>query len=209
VPPSQTSLAAIRQLLEDFPLRGGVGLSGVDFFAVAGVASARDRRDIRLLQALQEALDRLAGPTYSAAFGGSLELDDYRWGRLHRIVFAHPLGAPFNVPPAGGAFPPPLADLSGIPTDGGFGTVDVSAYDIRQEGVDAFLFAIGPSQRFATEAGGAARAESSLPGGISRVLGSPFYANLLPQWLTNETYPMHPADIRANAGQETYYIPAW
>jgi len=29
---------------------------------------------------------------------------------------------------------------------------------------------------------------SSLPGGISGVLGSPFYVNLLPQWLTNHAY---------------------
>ena len=33
-------------------------------------------------------------------------------------------------------------------------------------------------------------AESSLPGGVTGVLGSPFYTNLLGRWLTNDTYPL-------------------
>lgn len=32
--------------------------------------------------------------------------------------------------------------------------------------------------------------ESALPGGVSGVLGSPFYANLLSGWLPNRYYPL-------------------
>ena len=41
------------------------------------------------------------------------------------------------------------------------------------------------------------RAESSLAGGVSGVLGSPHYADLLPGWLANETFPLwtQPEDI--------------
>ena len=42
---------------------------------------------------------------FAEAFGGSTDQNDYRWGRLHRIVLDHPLGPPFDTPPAGGAFP--------------------------------------------------------------------------------------------------------
>ena len=51
----------------------------------------------------------------------------------------HALGEPFSAPPAGGAFPPPLSDLPGIPTDGAFGTVDVARHDIRAAGVRAIF----------------------------------------------------------------------
>ena len=32
------------------------------------------------------------------------------------------------------------------------------------------------------------RARSSLPGGTSATIGDPYFVNLLPRWLTNETY---------------------
>ena len=36
---------------------------------------------------------------------------------------------------------------------------------------------------------GSIEAVSSLPGGVSGVVGNEFYANLLGRWLTNDTYP--------------------
>jgi acyl-homoserine lactone acylase PvdQ len=33
-------------------------------------------------------------------------------------------------------------------------------------------------------------AVSALPGGTSEDLGSPYYANLLPRWLTDDPYPV-------------------
>src|SRR5467141_1599423 len=103
-PDDMDSLAALRNLLDNFATRGGIGVSGVDFFAVPGIASATERRDFVILRSLRAGLDLLATP----AFFGSANQNDYRWGRLHRVVFAHPLGSVFSIPPAGGAFPAPL-----------------------------------------------------------------------------------------------------
>jgi penicillin G amidase len=141
---------------------------------------------------VQAALAKLAGPDFQAAFGGSTDQDDYRWGRLHRVTLDHPLGGPFNIPPAFGAFPPPLADLPGIPTDGGFETVDASTHNARADATNEFGFGGGPANRYVAElrAPGDVRAVSSLPGGTSGVPGTPFYVNLLPGWLTNDAFEL-------------------
>jgi penicillin amidase len=44
-PDDDRALGAIKHLLETFDATGGVGASGIDFFAVPGVARAADRRD--------------------------------------------------------------------------------------------------------------------------------------------------------------------
>jgi penicillin amidase len=184
-PGSQQAMTALRNLLDNFDVNQGFGASGVNFFNVPGIADPSARRDVVILQSLVDALDRLAGAEFEAAFGGSTDQDDYRWGRLHRIVLDHPLGSPFDVPPAGGAFPPPLPDLAGIPVDGGFGVVDASSHSARADSSDDFMFGSGPARRYVGEARGG---ETILPGGESGVLGSPFYTNLLGRWLTNDTY---------------------
>ena len=182
-------LAGLRKLLEEWASTQGVGASGLDFFVVPGVASADDERDILILAAVRAALDLLAGPAFDAAFHQSTNQADYRWGRLHRIVFFHPLGDPFNVPPAGGAFPDPFDDLVGIPVDGGFGSVDSTPHDARGNHSDAFLFDTGPARRLACQLDAdRPRGESCLPGGASGNLGDPNHVSLLPDWLTNETY---------------------
>ena len=96
VPDGQLALTAIKHLLETFADTAGVGASRVDFFAVDGVADPADRRDVVLLGAVRAALTKLAGPDFQAAFGGSTDQGDYRWGRLHRVTLDHPLGGPFN-----------------------------------------------------------------------------------------------------------------
>src|SRR5207244_3795155 len=59
----EMALAALRNLLDKFPTRKGVGASGIDFFSVPGMtASAEARRDFIILQSLRQALDALAGP---------------------------------------------------------------------------------------------------------------------------------------------------
>ena len=192
VPDSEDVLTALRNLLDNFPTRSGRGASGVDFFVVPGVTSPEDRRDILLLSSLADALSLLASDAFKPAFANSTHQADYRWGKLHRIVFKHALGAPFSIPPAGGAFPPPLRGLDGIPTDGGFQTVDAASHDVRADSLDGFMFATGPVRRFVGElARGATRAESIWAGGTSGVLGSPLYAQFLPHWLANEAVPLH------------------
>jgi penicillin G amidase len=201
VPDGQLALTALKHLLENFAQTQGVGASGIDFFAVDGVPDAADRRDVLLLRSLDGALDKLAGPDFQAAFGGSTDQDDYRWGRLHRVVMDHPMDGALNIPPGGGAFPAPLANLPGIPTDGGFGTVDASSHDARADASNDFMFGGGPANRFVAEARAPGRvvAESSLPGGTSGVPGTPFYVNLLPRWLTNDTFPLR-QDVDDPAG---------
>jgi penicillin amidase len=193
LPPDQQAMTALQNLLDRFPARHGVGASGLDFFAVPGVdAGPEDRRDLLLLRSVADALALLAGPDFDPAFHGSTRQADYRWGKLHRIVFRHPMGGPFDVPPAFGAFPAPLAGLAGIPTDGGFGTVDASSHPARAATADGFMFNHGPSNRLVVELsrGPRKRAESVWPGGVSAVPGTPGYVNLLPLWLTNDTVPL-------------------
>ena len=189
LPSDRRPLVTLRHLLDNFATSQGVGASGLDFFAVTGVEDAADRRDIVLLRSLQEALDQLAGPDYQQAFAGSTEQSDYRWGRLHRIVFSHPLGGPYNVPPASGTFPPLFSDLDGIAADGGFGTVDAAFHNTRGRGDDGFVFSRGAAHRYVAKLGRRTiAANNSLPGGQSGRLQSPHYSDLLGKWLTNDSY---------------------
>lgn len=187
-PIDEDGLTALRHLLDHFEANGGRGASGVDFFAVPGMANPADRRDYVILSSLRTGLDLLASPAFAAAFKGSVKQNDYRWGLLHRIVFVHPLGEPFSVPPAGGAFPPPLPGLRGIATDGGFQTVDAATHNARGKAADQFMFDWAPAHRTVVELrGGAIHAESIWPGGTSGELGDANYLRFLGRWLTNET----------------------
>jgi penicillin amidase len=209
-PDGQQALGALRHLLDTFDTQHGVGASGLDFFAVPGVADPGARRDVVLLRSLAEALDLLASDAFAAAFGHSTDQDDYRWGRLHRTVFAHVLDGPFSAPPAGGAFPPPLDDLAGIPTDGGFETVDASEHPLRAATGDGFMFTDGPNRRFVAQVRrGRMEAVTALPGGESGVIGSPHYVDLLTGWLTNEAFPLltNKAAILHNATQTETFVP--
>jgi penicillin amidase len=188
-PGAQLTMTALKALLER--PQPGIGASGINFFN-APANSAEDRRDILILASLADALTRLAGPDFAAAFGGSTDQLSYRWGKLHRIVFEHPLGGPFDVPPAFGAFPDPLGTaLPGFPSDGGFGTVDVGNHDPRAQTASDFMFNHGPVNRYvAVGAAAGVSAQSIWPGGTSGVPGSPFYVNMLPYYLTNDTIPL-------------------
>ena len=187
-PGSSQAVTSLQNLLRN----GGVSASGVDFFAAGGTGDAELNTRIVILQSLAAALDRLASDEYALAFGNSTDQEDYRWGKLHRIVFDSELGGPFSVPPAFGAFPRPLPDLRGIPTDGGFGVVDASSHNPRAGGVNGFMFGSGPTNRLVVEMGrwGVRRAESVWPGGTVAIAGSEYYLNQLPFWLTNDTIPL-------------------
>jgi penicillin amidase len=189
--PRDIQLTAVKNLFDTFPQRSGVGASGIDFFDVPGVAGAADRRDIVILRSVSFALDVLASPAFADAFHGSTNQSDYRWGRLHRVVLAHPLGGAFNIPPAGGAFPQPLPNLPGIPVDGGLHTVDLGNHQFNRDNANGFMFTFGPARRYvASLESDGITAMSSLPGGESGVPDSPFYVNLLRRWLSNEAFPL-------------------
>ena len=184
-------VTALKHLLE----RDGVGVSGLNFFNVADVDDAATRRDILVLASLSDALDLLASDAFAPAFANSSNQDDYRWGKLHRIVLRHPLGGVepnFNAPPAFGFVPSPLAGLDGIPTDGGFETVDEAppaVNNVRVSDSDSFMFDFGPTGRFVAHVEHHdVKAETSLPGGESAIPGSPYYFNLLEPWLRNKSF---------------------
>jgi penicillin amidase len=189
-PPSQQLLTAVRNLLDPFPERGGVGASGLNFFNVPGVADPASRRDIIILESLKSALDLLKGPTFAPAFGGSANQADYHWGRVHRLVIDHPLGDEFSLTGdrEGNLLGPPFERLPGLPVDGGLETVDAASHTSRATTLPDFEFRQGPLRRFVTSIGGARRTESSVPGGVSADVKSPFFNNLLGPWLTNETF---------------------
>lgn len=211
-PPSSLSMTALRNLFDKYDTQSGFGASGLNFFNVPGVADPLARRDILVLKSVQDALDLLAGPQFDEAFGGSTDQNDYRWGRLHRIVLDHPLGPPFDTPPAGGAFPPSFPDLRGLAVDGGFGVVDASSHSARANGSNDFMFGSGPSRRYIGESSRAPRGidgQTTLPGGVSGVLGSPLYANILGRWLTNDYYDIRQrnSDVKQNAATTLKFVP--
>ncbi|HYH09514.1 MAG TPA: penicillin acylase family protein [Thermoanaerobaculia bacterium] len=192
-PNSTQTVTALRNLLENYNTRYGAGVSGVNFFNVPPMANnaetAPARRDILILKSVADTLALLASDEFKAAFANSTNQNDYRWGKLHRIVFRHPLGGAFNTPPAGGQFPAPLAGLNGIPVDGGFEVVDASSHNSRAATLDGFMFSSGPVRRGVSEATSAGIVGyTSLPGGTSGNPASPQYVNLLRPWLTNDAF---------------------
>ena len=202
-PPSSLALAAIRNLLDNFPTQMGVGASGVNFFqdgeisASGGTSDPRQARDAILLRSLRSALDLLASDEFAPAFGNSTDQDDYRWGYLHRIVFDHFLGGPFNLPPGGG-----ISDLGpglpGVARAGGLGAVDASAHSARADGINEFMFGSGSAWRLVGEARPGIRAEVSIPGEPSGTTSGgpgpnqfgPPTSSSLEAWLTNRYRPM-------------------
>ena len=175
-PVSDKAMTALRRLVGS----NGVGVSGFVFFA------GQDQGAQRVLGAMKSALDLAASPAFAPAFGGSTNLIDYRWGRLHRITFSHPLGPAFSLPPAGG-----LADLGpglpGVATDGGFAVVDASSHNPRAATLNGFRFANGPARRFVAETRRShPTAVQVTPGGASGNPFGPFFGNQLPLWLTND-----------------------
>ncbi|MGH9260099.1 MAG: penicillin acylase family protein, partial [Acidimicrobiales bacterium] len=102
--------------------------------------------------------------------------------------------------------------LPGIPTDGGFNTVDASGHSGRALDANGFMFGGGPVRRFVGEMrpGQRSRTESALPGGTSGQVGSERYLTLLRQWLTNESYPqvLSRGALQGTFVDEVRYVPA-
>lgn len=192
-PGSELVVSALKNIFDNFETRHGAGASGVPFFNVPGVPNtpetAAARRDIIILKSLADSIALLASDEFAPAFGKSQNPNDYRWGKLHRIVFRHPMGGPFNTPPAGGQFQAPLAGLTGIPVDGGFQVVDASTHNPRAATLDGFMFTNGPARRAVSVASSSGvDTVMGFPGGASGVVSSPLYVNLLRQYLTNDSF---------------------
>ncbi len=196
-PGSSVAMAALRHHLDTFPRNQGVGASGLPFFVHQGARDPADARDLILLESLRSALDLLASDTFAPAFDHSTNQDDYRWGKLHRIVFDHPLGGPFSLP-SGGGFSPVGPDLPGVAKAGGFGSVDAASHSARADDLNEFMFGSGPARRFVGEMSSSGPIPMEvIPGGESGVPGSPFFGSQLGLWLTDHyhPYPYRPDDV--------------
>jgi len=192
----------------------GKGASGLAFFNAAGAPDAASARDYVLLSSLSDALDQLSSATLAPAFGGATNESSYNWGKLHRIVFAHPLGGPFSIPGQDGFTSPyGIVDLApnlpGIARGGSWQTVNVGDYNLRATGPNDFMFGSGSARRFVGEMSSTISANEVIPGGNSNVLGSVHYADQLPLWLSNLYHPLPiPASAAvAAATNELYFTP--
>lgn len=197
LPDDDSAMSGLKNLLDNFTANRGRGASGLNFFDVLGVQLLPEaERDIIILQSLKDGLNLLASPAFAPAFGGSTNQEDYRWGKLHRIVFRHPLGdaaLPFNIPPGAG-FRDLSPELRGLSTDGGFDAVDASSHNARADALNEFMFGSGPARRFVGEARhNGIKALQVIPGGASGTPGNIFFGNTLGFWLTND---YHPASVR-------------
>jgi penicillin amidase len=191
-PGSSQAMVAVRRLLEAYPVTGGVGQSLLNFFnEPGGGAGFFDRRDLVLLRSLRNALDLLASDEFAPAFANSTEQDDYRWGKLHRLVLDHVLGGPLSIPPPGS--PGNVApDLPGFARAGGMGAVDASSHSARSDGLHEFMFGSGPNRRLvATMTPQGPEAVEVIPGGQSGIPGDPLQVDqLLNLWLINDFHPL-------------------
>lgn len=203
-PNSGDTIRALHHLLASFDENQGFGVSGVPFFNVQEAPDMASARDTILLASLLQSLELLASDEFAPAFGHSTDMNDYRWGKLHRIVFRHPLNAdPFNVPNGGG-----LSDLGeglpGVARAGGYQTVDASSHGVRASGLNDFMFSSGPARRTVAEmTPGKPTVDEIIPGGRSGVLVSPFYTNQLMRWLVNDYLPLSFGENDAQAGAMT------
>jgi len=190
-PGSRFSINAFQNFLDTFETNQGYGVSGINFFTNPAAPSREDARDFLILASLQQALDKMAGDDFAAAFGNSTDLDDYRWGKLHRIVFSHPLGDSLSVP--NGLFGLSTVDgLRGVARSGGYQVLDASSHSTRADSSDGFMFGSGPARRFVAEVTNMGIfAEQIIPGGQSGVVTSGAnYVNQLFYWLVNSYLPL-------------------
>ncbi len=209
-PPSALAPSALRNLLDRFETNHGVGASGVNFFQVVEIENPADARDFMILSSLSQALNLLASNDFAAAFNNSTNQADYRWGYLHRIVYDHLIGGPFNIPPGGGFAN--LGDgLPGIARAGGFGAVDASAHSSRANSINGFMFGSGPARRFVGELDPAGiRGFEVIPGGQSGIVGTPHQASQLGRWLTDQYHPLRltEAQVDEAAVQTSFFVPS-
>jgi penicillin amidase len=207
--PDDRALAALRRLLENFPTMRGRGSSGVSFFEAEGARTPEEARDLLILRPLRRALDLLSGDAFALAFGRSRNQDDYRWGRLHRVVFRHALGGAFNVPPAGG-FTSLAPLLPGFARSGGFQVVDASGHGARAATANGFMFGSGPSRRFVGEVSPrGVLAFQAIPGGQSATMDAPGDVARLARWLVNAYHrlPVALEDVEADRLREEQFTP--
>ncbi len=190
LPPSRIAYNSLKHHLDTFDANHGVGASGINFFTNPQAPDPAAARDFVLLASLRQGLDLLASDEFAPAFGNSSDVMDYRWGRLHRIVFDHPLNDIFSLPNGlYGLVTTP--GLPGVARGGGYEAVDASSHSSRADGLNEFMFGSGASRRFVGQMFPTGTvAEQIIAGGQSGVIGGIEYANQLYFWLVNGYLPL-------------------
>ncbi len=189
----QLAIEALFNLLNTFPTKKGVGASGVSFFTAKELPgqSPETQRDFIILKSLLAGLDELAGPNFTLAYGNSQNLNDYRWGKIHRVFIPHILGIDFSLPGTEGNYVSPFPGLYGLPRDGGYEVPNACSHPIRAKTQDDFIFKHCPSHRFTAVAKTTGlEVVDALPGGQSGDRKSKFYDNQLILWLTTDVRPL-------------------
>jgi penicillin G amidase len=146
-------------------------------------------------------LDLLAGDAFADAFARSTNQNDYRWGKLHRVTFAHAFGSgvpEFSIPTAGD-FEDLSPTLPGLAVDGGFETIDNGAFSPEGASSAAYVFNSGAARRYVSEARRQGiKSVQVIPGGTSGVAGNRFHANQLQLWLRNDYHQVLFTDDEIN-----------
>jgi penicillin amidase len=180
LPDSSSAQRAFTYHLLNYETNGGVGASGLPFFS-QGLGET-------VAFSLQQALELLASDEFAPAYANSTNVMDYAWGKLHRIVFDHPLG--LDIPPFAG-FMDLAPDLPGLARQGGYQVVDASSHSARANTLNGFMFGSGPARRFVGEmTPDGVVGYQTIPGGQSGVFLHPNYGSQLPLWLTNSYHPL-------------------
>lgn len=202
---SSEALKALHNLLSQSPYTG-IAAAGIDWIPEPAALSAEERRDLALLGALRDALDQLASNDLAPAFGNSTDQEDYRWGKLHRIVFDHPFEDAFDIPPQGG-FEDLAPELPGLSRDGGYNVVNASGFSARSTGLNSFMFGGGPVRRYVGKPKfGKIVGVNVVPGGPSGIPGDPGYATQLGTWLTADYHPVN-MSLLILGGQKDTLVP--
>jgi penicillin amidase len=200
---STEALKALHHLLDSDPYTG-IAAAGFDWIPQPAALSPEQRRDLALLRALRDGLDALASPTFAPAFAQSADQSDYRWGKLHRIVFDHLFDPSLSIPPQAG-FEHLSPQLRGISRDGGYEVVNASGFSARSIGLDSFMFGGGPVRRYVGRAeADAIIGVNAVPGGPSGIPGDPDYATQLATWLTAD---YHNVRLSSSGPKELFHPP--
>ncbi len=196
LPGSTAAQRAFSYHLLNYSTNNGVGASGLPFFS-QGLGET-------VAFSLQQALEMLTSEDFAPAFGEADDILDFAWGKLHRIVFDHPLNMdPLNIP-NGGGFMDLAPGLPGLARQGGFQVVDASSHSTRADSLNEFMFGSGPNRRFIGEMTSmGVIGYETIPGGQSGVFLSPNYSSQLPLWLTNS---YHPLAVGAEDGEDVAVV---
>ena len=106
---------------------------------------------------------------------------DWRWGALHEMTFAHPLGEVLS-----------FLNLKPIPMSGDFFTIGAANWAIN----DLYKMTYGGCIRMIVDFSDVENATLISPPGQSGQYLSPHYGDQVDAWLSNDQIPMHYTDAR-------------